>query len=277
MTTELDRINRGVWRSARVLDIFARREGWTDPGEMLVMRRVAEEARGGAILDIGVGAGRTLPYLRSLSDDYVAIDYLDEMVRLTRSRYPDARIEHGDARELSAFADASFDLVVFSFNGIDGVPHEDRPKVHAAVVRVLRPGGLFVYSTHNLDHRCAGQPPWHPCRFRLRNGLRPVVGSALRLPKSIRTYRRLRSRSVRGDGWASLVDPAYDFSVVWHYVTAVEAMRELRESGFTEEVEIYTTAGIRMDSADDARESPWLHLVARKPSGEGGIRTHEAV
>jgi SAM-dependent methyltransferase len=265
MSTELDRINRSVWGSPRVLQIFARRDGWTDPGEALVMQRLADEARGRSILDIGVGAGRTLPYLRSLSGDYVAIDYLDEMVRLTRSRFPSARVEHGDARELDAFADSTFDLVVFSFNGIDGVAHEDRPKVFGAVERVLRPGGLFAYSTHNLDHRCAGRAPWHPSRFRLGSGLRQVAGSLLRLPKSIPTYRRLRARSVRGERWASLVDSAYNFSVVWHYVTLDEAIRELRESGFTGVAEIYSTAGVRVDSADDTSESPWLHYVARKP------------
>jgi SAM-dependent methyltransferase len=266
MASELDRINRDVWRSARVRDIFARRDGWMDPGEALVMRRIAEDGRGRAILDIGVGAGRTLPYLRSLSDAYVAIDYLEEMVRLTRSRYPDARVERGDARDLSAFSDASFDLVVFSFNGIDGVEHEDRPKVYASIWRVLRGGGLFAYSTHNLDHHCAGRPPWHRCRFGLRDGLRPLVRSALRLPRSIRAYRRLLARTVHGPGWASLVDPAYDFSTVWHYVTLDEALRELHEAGFTDPIELYTTAGVRMDSADDCQESPWLHYVARKPA-----------
>ncbi len=265
MSTELDAINKGVWGSARVLGIFARRDGWTDPGEALVMRRLAEEGRGGSILDIGVGAGRTLPYLHSLGADYVAIDYVDEMVRLTRTRFPYARIEDGDARELGVFADATFDVVVFSFNGIDGVAHEDRPKVFGSVERVLRPGGLFAYSTHNLDHRCTGRAPWHPSRFRLGSGVRPVAGSLLRLPQSTPAYRRLRSRSVRGDGWASLVDSAYNFSVVWHYVTLDEAMRELRESGFTGVVDAYSTAGVRVDRAADTSESPWLHFVARKP------------
>jgi SAM-dependent methyltransferase len=266
MTAELDQINRGVWRSSPVLDAFARRDGWMDPGEARVMELLAEEGRDRPILDIGVGAGRTLPYLRSLSQDYVAIDYLEEMVRLTSSRYPEARVEHGDARDLSAYPDAAFGLVVFSFNGIDGIAHEDRPKVLAAVHRVLRPGGLFAYSTHNLSHRCAGRPPWHPCWFRLGLGPRAIAGAAYRLPRSARSYRRLRPHEIRGDGWATMVDPAYSFSVVWHYVTIDEELAKLREAGFSG-LEVLTTAAERVDAAAATRESPWLHYLARKAEG----------
>jgi hypothetical protein len=50
-------------------------------------------------------------------------DYLEEMVSLTRSRYPEARIELADARDLSVFADSTFGLAFFSGNGVDGVAH----------------------------------------------------------------------------------------------------------------------------------------------------------
>jgi SAM-dependent methyltransferase len=266
LTAEIDLINRSAWQRARVLNIFAGRDGWSDPGEARVMQRLAEEAGGQPILDIGVGAGRTLPYLRSLSKDYVAVDYLQQMVSLTRSRYPDARIEHADARDLSVFADCTFALVCFSFNGIDGLAHEDRPKVHAAVRRVLRPGGLFAYSTHNLDHPSAGRPPWDRCQLPVHITLRPLVGWAARLPQRIHSYRRLRTVSVRGEGWAILVGASYNFGVVGHYVTLDEALRELRESGYAPGVEVYSTSGAQMQSGDDTSGSPWFHLLARKPN-----------
>src|SRR5947209_2889570 len=145
MASALDRINRAVWGSGRVLGEFARRDGWTDAGEERAMRRIAPAAQGQPVLDIGVGAGRTVPYLRALSEDYVGIDYIEETVRVARARHPDARIERADARDLSAFAEGSFAVVVFSFNGIDGVAHEERRDVFGAVHRVLRPGGLFAY------------------------------------------------------------------------------------------------------------------------------------
>src|ERR1700677_2903050 len=193
MAGETERINADVWRSAEVLDIFAHRDGLIDPGEALLVQRIAEEADGRPILDIGVGGGRTIPYLRSASDEYVAIDYLEEMVSLARSRHPGVRIEQGDARNLSMFADDSFGAVFFSFNGIDGISHEGRRQVHASVRRVLRPGGIFGYSTHNLDYCAAGHPPWARCQWDVDHGLRAMASFAWRLPGRSRSYRRLRN------------------------------------------------------------------------------------
>src|ERR1700736_2825346 len=115
MASDVDRVNRRVWSSTETLRLFADRDGFIDAGEALVTQRVATEARGQPILDIGVGGGRTTGHLRLLSDDYVGIDYLQEMVELTRARHPGARIERGDARDLKAFGDATFTLVFFSF------------------------------------------------------------------------------------------------------------------------------------------------------------------
>ncbi len=228
------------------------------------MQRLAAEARGQPILDVGVGAGRTLPYLRSLSDDYVAVDYLQEMVSLTRLRYPDARIEHADARDLAAFEDGTFALVVFSLNGIDGLAHEDRPRVHAAVKRVLRPGGLFAYSTHNLNHPTAGRPPWDRTRLPARIRPRPLLRWAAALPRRIHSYRGLRPLCEQGAGWAILVGAAYDFGILGHYVTLEEALRELREAGYAPDVEVYSTSGARLQLASDTSGSAWFHLLARK-------------
>jgi SAM-dependent methyltransferase len=277
MRPELDDINRSVWKSPRVLGIFARREGFIDRGEELVFERAARETRGQPILDIGIGAGRTVPLLRAVSTDYVGIDYLEEVVRLARSRHPGVRIERADARDLSRFADDTFALVVFSFNGIDGVAHADRRTVLAEIHRVLRSGGLFAYSTHNLDYRSAGRRPWDRDWRRVMAEPRRTISYAARLPRKIHSYRRLRGLNEYGDGWASLVAPAYDFGVVWHHVTLAEALRELGKSGFTSSVEVYgetsyiTNAEHAMvhsgfDPTPLTRDSRWLYLLARKPA-----------
>jgi SAM-dependent methyltransferase len=266
MDAESENVNRSTWRSSRVQRVFAARTGFTDPGEELVMRRIAEHASGEPILDVGVGAGRTLPYLQDLTGDYVAVDFLDEMVALTRARYPRSRIEQDDARSLASFADGRFAAVFFSFNGIDGIAHEDRPKVHAAAWRVLRPGGLFAYSTHNLSHRLAGLPPWDPRRFRVDDrGIRPLVAAAVRMPRSVVSYRRLLPLSEHGEGWARLVDSAYSFSVVWHYVTTSEAQREALDAGFDSAIELLDTRAAAAAAGDRAEDSPWIHVLARKP------------
>ena len=82
---------------------------------------------------------------------------------------------------------------------------------------------------------------------------------------------------MHGDGWASRVAAAYDSIAVWHHVTLGEGLRELRESGFTDTVEVYGESGFMTsveecgataagrDSAVDTSGSPLLHFVARKP------------
>jgi SAM-dependent methyltransferase len=261
--SESEQINAGVWRSSRVLGIFAEREGFIDDGEAVLLARLVAEAKGGPILDIGVGGGRTIPYLRG--SGYVAVDYLHEVVGLARSRHPGVRIEQADARDLAAFEDDSFSGVLFSFNGIDGLGHEDRRAVHRAVMRVLRPGGVFVYSTHNLAHCCAGRPPWDRSWWDLDNGPRAMLAYAARLPRRSSSYRRLRGMVVRGDGWALLVGAAYDFSVLWHHVDPAGAVRELTQAGYHRDVEMFDTGGRPVLPGQDTDGSAWLYLLGRKP------------
>jgi SAM-dependent methyltransferase len=102
-----------------------------------------------SILDVGVGGGRTTPYLVERGDRYVGIDYSEEMVRACRSRYPNERFELCDASNLSAFADGSFDAVIFSFNGIDYLGPEERSRCFSEVARVLADNGKFIFSSHN--------------------------------------------------------------------------------------------------------------------------------
>lgn len=111
-------------------------------------RLLAEHLRAGMdVLDLGVGAGRTTPHLRGLGGRYVGIDVEPAMVAACRERFPDADVRVGDAADLSAFADGSFDAVVFSFNGLDYV--ERRAACLAECHRVLRPGGVLLLSRHN--------------------------------------------------------------------------------------------------------------------------------
>jgi SAM-dependent methyltransferase len=114
--------------------------------------------RGSAILDLGVGGGRTTPYLASRASRYVGVDYAAAMVKACGTKFPGLEFVVGDAANLSAFPDASFDAVVFSFNGIDYVlPQQARRRCLGHIHRVLRAKGVLIFSSHNaravLIHR----------------------------------------------------------------------------------------------------------------------------
>jgi len=248
-----------------VVERFASLEVWPeDAGEAVLVGRFAEEARDQPLLDVGIGGGRTVPLLLAISSDYTGIDYTQEMIDAARARFPGVRCEWGDARDLSRFADGSFAVVFFSANGIDAVDHDGRVRIMAETRRVLRPGGVYAFSTHNLEHRNAGRAPWDP-RQRWPRDPRRVLRRVARLPHAARAHLRNRGLVVRGDGWAMLNTPLYDFGLVIHYATLAETVRELTDAGFSADVEVYDMHGNRLEPGASTASTKWFHLLARVP------------
>src|SRR5690606_37213574 len=100
MVESVDSINMRTMTDASVVAHYARPWGLS-PTEQACFARIADEARGRPILDIGVGGGRTVEALRNISDDYTGIDYSADMVAACRHRFPGVRFEHADARALA--------------------------------------------------------------------------------------------------------------------------------------------------------------------------------
>lgn len=279
MASECDRANRSAWGNREVAKRFAERDGFSSDGEAHVMRRVATVAEGQPILDVGVGGGRTVRFLRSVSEDYVGVDYIEQLVTATRRRYPHVRVEHMDARDLSAFADSTFALVVFSRNGIDGVPRADRSRILIELHRVLRPGGLLAYSTHNLDYRSAARHRWRVDWPQAITHPGAAIRRVARLPSATADFLKLRTLDASGEGWASRASLAYGHAVIWYRVTFPQVVRELRDSGFGT-IELYDAAGLSttVDAGGatwstrsqevDTSQWPTLHLVAHRPLTE---------
>jgi len=53
--------------------------------------------------------------------------------------------------DLRAFPDNEFDLVLFSYNGLDYISHQERVSVIKDLYRIAKNGGHFVFSSHNLQ------------------------------------------------------------------------------------------------------------------------------
>lgn len=106
---------------------------------------------GARLLDLGVGAGRTSGPLSAKVGPgrYVGLDYAAGMVAAATQRKPTLPFVQGDASTLP-FRDAAFDVVVFSFNGLDCIhPAERRREAIAEIARVLAPGGRAIVSGHD--------------------------------------------------------------------------------------------------------------------------------
>ena len=127
------------------------------PAEALLLQAVMARAGKMDMLDLGVGAGRTSFFFLPFVCSYVGVDLAPRMIDLCRERFADFRgaagvdLRIGDAAALTSCADAVFDAVLFSCNGIDCLSIERRAHCLSEVHRVLRPGGLFLFSAHNLQ------------------------------------------------------------------------------------------------------------------------------
>ena len=128
---------------------------------------------GMAILDLGVGGGRTTPYLSQKAARYVGVDYSEEMVQSCGRKFPELEFQVCDASDLSGFSDSSFDAIVIAFNGLDCVsPAERRRQCLRECARVLRAGGVLIFSSHN-PRSIVVRPAWD--RERLRAFARKLV------------------------------------------------------------------------------------------------------
>lgn len=265
MSESIDRINMRTMGDAGVVAHYARPWGLSI-SEQAVFERVAGIAAGRSILDIGVGGGRTVEALRAISHDYLGIDYSQGMVEACRRKFPDARFELADARALSAVADDSIVLAVFSCNGIGMVSHADRLMILAEVRRVLKPGGLFVFSTHNRNSPEFTRGFQFPSIEWSVNPLRMMVRTARFASETlqrVRNRRRFLREETHEPHYSVINDVCHHYGTMLYYVTLENQRRQLVESGFEPNAEAYDLEGQRIDD-DTTHDS--ITLIARKPA-----------
>jgi SAM-dependent methyltransferase len=263
----MDAINRRAWSDPWTVRTYQHLEGWSDRGERAAVHCVREACADRPILDLGVGGGRTVPILRAISRDYVGLDYTPELVGACRARYDGVRLLCGDARDLSRFDDASFGLVVFSYNGIDAVNAVDRVTILGEAHRVLRKGGILLFSTHNRNG------PAYEEKFNLgiHRTVNPVKLSArivvalLHAGRSARNYDGLSRLRYDGDGYAIRNGSELDHGMLVHYITLEAQRSQLASLGFRGDPVVFANRdGRLLAPGDDTHDVSWFHLVVRK-------------
>lgn len=207
-------------------------------------------------LDIGIGGGRTTRYLAHQCRNYVGIDYSESAIQAVLPEFSNLSIFVADARNMPVFKDNSFDMVNFSYNGIDYVNLEDRIKVLQEIFRVLKPGGIFFFSTHNMKHSTFRKLPW--------------TINEISLVKRIKTFGRLapyyfrhlsnRRNEILGNTYSVINDSAHGFSLMTFYTMPSFLLQQLRENGFSD-IEWYKKNG---EPASEEQLDDWIFVVCRK-------------
>ena len=248
-------VNQKTYAKAKVVDYY---DGLEElfPAEKVLFEKLSATIENSRILDIGVGGGRTTKYLLPLTSDYTGVDYVPEFVERVKTKYESGNFLCGDARDLNEFTDEAFDLVLFSYNGIDYVSHEDRLKILKEVYRVLKKGGTFMFSSHNRDYKHFKKPYWL---------IEPHLNAAL--VKNLLSYvfflprhNRMKRHEFSGDEYAIVNDSDHRFSLLHYYIGIEKQIEQLEKIGFSD-IEAYDAQGERVIT--DA-ESHWIYYLANK-------------
>ncbi len=212
------------------------------------------------MLDIGIGGGRTTQHFSPLVGEYIGIDYSAEMIVACQQRFLDSpqpmSLEVGDARNMNQFADNSFDLILFSFNGIDYVSHSDRLQILQEIRRVGKSGCYVFFSSHNLQSMARKfdyqtQISLNP----LKTYVNLVMLGFLKLFNPSITRKQLKTA-----GHLMIRDESHNFRLQTYYIRPEEQLKQL-ESSFNN-IEIYSwKSGLKiLDTSDPSlNDDLWLY------------------
>lgn len=266
------------WADPDVVVHYDSGDGASDAGEQQVWPLLEGDLRGAHILDVGIGAGRTSSRLLPLAGSYTGVDVSEPLLDRARAAHPDADLRLLDAQQIGALSHGDWDVVLWSLNGIDVLDHAARGRFLDDAHALLRPGGVLLFSTHNLDGPSCHELPWHPTvtahprRRRSERALRLTVrhlrhyAHAATLARGLRYYAGGRQERQAGDGWALMPLRAHEFRFVCHFVRLGTAVDDLRRRGFDVELTV-TNHGERLPVDAERHDADFAHLVCRRRAG----------
>jgi SAM-dependent methyltransferase len=240
-------------------EYWAEAEGLKPDERALIERYLNRDA---STLEAGTGGGRILGEMSRLGFTSLAgFDFVPELVDEARSADPtgEIRFEVGDARRLE-YPDAGFDQVLYMQQLLSSIEDEDdRGRVIGEALRILRPGGVALFSV--LPYEVRTRSARHRPYLLYLRALRKVRRSER--PDQLLPRLRMRGRP----NPAALRDAGPH--VYWYRGEEIE--RELGSAGF-EIAAIGSTpqalGGQMAGSAATLHDAPLegtLYVVCRKP------------
>ena len=129
------------------------------------------------ILDLGCGAGRTTFALSKLGyNNIIGVDIAENLIdyadKYSKENGIKVDFEVGDATQLK-YKDNTFDVVIFSYNGMQCIPGEqNRKNVLKEVYRVLKPNGYYIFTAHDRhDPKSSYLDFWNDIETKWENGI----------------------------------------------------------------------------------------------------------
>jgi SAM-dependent methyltransferase len=230
-------LNSSEWAAGKHVGVYA--TSVLTPAEVQIFIRYRDKLSG-RVLDIGCGAGRVLAYLVMIGAEAHGIDLAPRMVDYCRQTLPEADVRLGDVAAIRDCVEGEFDVVMAPDNLIDVFGDAERRQVIADIREVLAPGGLFIFSSHDLGWEQANPGPRDFESKTLGGELHKLVSkSPAELFKGLRSRReRARNRKRLGPlqqfnaDHAIINDFPHDYSLLHYYIRRDDQERQLQELGY---------------------------------------------
>lgn len=244
--------NIDAYSSDDIISYYHHQEAHLQPAEKTVLELFRSKLSNYTMLDIGVGAGRTSYFFAPLVKHYTGIDYSSGMVEVCKKLYPAYKFETGDVRKLN-FDSGAFDLVLFSFNGLDSISASDRLIALQEIKRVLKPGGCFVFSAHNL--KAIGQL-FNYSGFNPKLWYKTFV--LRKVNKEYKTFPQQNEMIV--------FDGTLGYQVSNYYINPNYQLKQLADAGFVN-VSLYGQSGKSVTEAEaSVSMDKWIYFICYKPA-----------
>lgn len=251
--------NLETYQNKKTINYYAKSEGLQLP-EQEILKKIGNKLINANVLDIGVGGGRTTPYFANGVNSYLGIDFSEDFIIHCKKKYNStfskAEFKTVDARSLEQMPSNSFDIILFSFNGIDNVTLDERNTIIKSIYKLLKPNGYFIFSSHNLNYL--------PILSKYKIYKNPLAT----IKTAIKHYNFLKKNKLalqNKKNYTFIYDDTYDFGLQTCYVNANYQIKVLEESGFSN-CEIYSlNTGNQISTSDSENDkSAWLYFLCLK-------------
>lgn len=219
-TATIESVNARQPENPRLAKQHAQRE--LRPVERILFERYHEPLRG-AVLELSPGGSHLTDELVAGAASYTGVGPSGAVIAVARHLHRTGRFIHADLRDLDQFSEHEFTAVVAGRCAVDLFGDEGRRDLLRGIHRVLAPGGLFIFSSHNLDTASGAGAP-EPEADRGRSGL---AGRLFR-----RNRRDLEQLQEQGLDYAVRAGSELDASPLQYHITRDGQERQLTELGF---------------------------------------------
>lgn len=223
------------------------------PGEVQLLARYREELTGD-VLELGATGDHLTGALAHHANSMLGVGVSAPTNQLCRQRHPHAKFLEQNLGDLDCFGDGQFNAVVAGRFALDLLSDGQRRLLLNQICRVLAPGGVLIFSSHNLA--CESLVP-SPLRAALRRPWRIVS-----LPQALANRAQLGHLQRRERGYALLNDVEVNYGLLHYFIGRDGQELQLNEVDL-ELRECITPAGLQVPPGCEAYGERELYYVAQ--------------